>query len=114
MAKSLVNIDRMAADVTKSLSKETISTELSPTSHKRRYEPVGGEKKLRERIHKESAEFDRKGNLPYTFSAPDKPKRKKAVQCVECGHVVYGNINTVGMVCKACHKYVNVEEYKGE
>lgn len=82
--------------------------ELSPGATKPRYEPEGGWKKHKERIHRESNTLDKK-NLPFTFSKPTRPKRQTLVRCLNCGNIVYVPVNTVGMVCGCCKKYSGVE-----
>ena len=83
---------------------------LDPGVTKRRWEPEKGTRKLNERIHRESKSVDDHSNLPFTFSKPSKPKRHNAVECKDCGHMASVPVNTVGMICTECKKYVSVEE----
>ena len=83
---------------------------LTPGSTKRRWEPDEGVSKLNERIHRESKYIDEHKNLPFKFSKPIRSKRTCYVECVECGSIYCVPINTVGVVCKECNKYVNTRE----
>ncbi len=83
---------------------------LEPGATKRRYEPEKGIRKHNERIHRESKTVGDHSNLPFTFSKPSKPKRHNTVECKECGYTVSVPINTVGMICVGCKKYVSVGE----
>jgi len=85
------------------------SRELSPGEVKRRYEPEGGLKKHRERIHKESVYADSNLNLPFKFSKPKKLGRREIKRCSECGKQIHTSINTVGFICTNCNKFVKVE-----
>ena len=85
------------------------SKELSPGEVGRRYEPEGGLKRHRERIHKESAYADSNLNLPFEFSKPKKSGRQELKRCYECGEAIYTSINTVGFICKNCGKFVKAE-----
>lgn len=82
---------------------------LSPGSTDRRWEPEGGVRKLNEKIHRESKFADDHKNLPFKFSKPKKSKRSKLVKCSLCNLKLYVPINTVGMICKECNKFVSVE-----
>ena len=79
----------------------------------RRWVPEEGERKLRERIHRESRISDQK-NLPFTFSKPKKSSRSKVVSCNNCGHIGIANINTVGKICRCCSEYSSVTEVVDE
>ena len=83
---------------------------LNPGVTKRRWEPEKGVRKLNERIHRESRAVDAYSNLPFTFSKPKKPKRQNVVECKECGHMTSVPVNTIGMICAECKKYVSVGE----
>lgn len=103
--------ERYLNDLQKAIKNQSsVSSELAPGVTPRRYVPNGGERKHRERIHRESAMADSAGNLPFSFHKPYKPKRQKMVRCCECGFITYANINTVGMICRECSKFVSVEE----
>jgi len=85
-----------------------ISSELAPGTMPRRWSPPGGEKKYRERIHKESKHADNK-NLPFTFRKPPKPKgRSLLLKCDNCGAVISGTTVTVGIICSSCGKFSTV------
>lgn len=84
--------------------------ELSPGSTPRRWEPEEGTKKLNERIHRESKRIDTYSNLEFSFSKPKRQARKCWKRCYNCGKASYVSINTVGMICSSCHKYVSVRE----
>jgi hypothetical protein len=83
---------------------------LAPGTTKRRWEPEEGIRKHNEKIHRESKYVDEHKNLPFKFSKPKKPKRTCYVECVECGSIYCVPINTVGVVCKQCDKYVSTKE----
>ena len=86
-----------------------IGSELSPGSTPRRWTPPGGERKHRERIHKESRKADHSKNLPFTFSKPPKPKgRSLLLKCDNCGAIKSGTTVTVGIICKDCGKFSTV------
>ena len=96
-------------DVSKGIRKNMEPSE-TPNAF-RRYEPEGGIGKHNTRIHRESAEADRKGNLPYTFRKPYKPLgRPETLVCANCGSIVSGTSVTVGIICSSCGKYSNVIE----
>jgi hypothetical protein len=84
--------------------------ELSPGTTERRWAPEGGIRKHNERIHRESKFVDSHGNLPFTFSKPKKPGRRKYVKCKGCGHISHVSVNTIGIICKECNAYRGVEE----
>lgn len=83
--------------------------ELSPGSTPRRWIPEGGERKYREKIHRESKFIDDNKNLPFTFSKPQHPKKQVLFKCLECGHFFYAAKNTVMAICTKCKKAVKVE-----
>jgi rubrerythrin len=91
-------------DIAKGVKKTPLNQVLSPGVTPRRYEPAIGEKKHRERIHKESKIADNK-NLPFNFSKPKKAGRQNYFQCVNCGYTFSASINTVGVVCNECKKF---------
>lgn len=84
--------------------------ELNPGSTKPRYEPEGGWRKHRERIHRESKIVDDNKNLPFTFSKPTRSKRQVTAKCKNCGYIVFVPQNTVGLICPECKKYSAVEK----
>lgn len=88
--------------------------ELSPGTVGRRVEPEGGERKLRERIHRESKQIDDHGNLPYSFSKPSKAKKSSVFECLECGYVMSAPVNTVMIVCSGCKNAAKVKELKDD
>lgn len=88
--------------------------ELSPGTVGRRTIPEGGEKKLRDRIHKESKAMDKYGNLPYSFSKPKKNKRQSIFECENCGNIIQAPVNTVMIICSNCKNAVEVKELKYE
>ena len=83
--------------------------ELSPGSTPRRWEPEGGERKHRERIHRESKAADNHGNLPFEFSKPSKGKKHTWFRCVECQREFSASVNTVMYACPECKKATKVE-----
>ena len=83
--------------------------DLSPGSTPRRWIPEGGERKHRERIHRESKQVDDHGKLPFTFSKPPKAKRHAWFRCVECGKEVSASVNTIMYACPDCKKATKVE-----
>ena len=95
-------------DVSKALKQQSVSSELSPGSVGRRYEPECGVRKHNERIHKESKFADDNKNLPFSFSKPKKSGRTSFVECDNCGHVTAASINTVGKICSNCKKFSTV------
>jgi uncharacterized OB-fold protein len=76
----------------------------------RRWLPEGGEKKLKEKIHRESKFADDHKNLPFSFSKPKKSGKMICFQCVECGRVVMAGINAVMCICPDCKKVTKVEK----
>lgn len=104
--------DAFKKDLSKAMEKTSINTELEPGATPRRYEPTEGSSNLNKRIHKESAQMDKYGNLPFTFSKPKSitGKRKKHKMCSNCGHVVYVSENSIGVICSSCKKYSAVQE----
>jgi len=87
-----------------------LNQELSPGSTPRRYEPTGGLKRHRERIHRESKIADSK-NLEFTFRKPPKPMgRSTYVQCDNCGYVTSATTATAGIICPECKKFSTVSE----
>jgi len=96
--------EQFVRDVTKYIKQTEIKQELSPGSTPRRYVPALGEKKHRERIHRESKIADSK-NLPFTFSKPKKPKRQSSFKCKHCGYVFSAPVNTVGVICSECKTF---------
>lgn len=83
-------------------------SKLNPGSIKPRYDPEGGWRKHKERIHRESKIADNK-NLPFTFSKPKKAKKQITAKCKNCGYIASVPQNTVGMICPECKKYSAVE-----
>ena len=88
--------------------------ELSPGSMGRRTLPEGGERRLRDKIHRESKEMDKYGNLPYSFSKPKKHKKQSLFECENCGHITYAPKNTIMIVCSECKEAAKVKEIKDE
>lgn len=86
------------------------SSELTPGTTGRRFEPSEGTANLNRRIHKESKWADDNKNLPFTFSKPTRPQKQKLAKCTNCGDIKWVNKNTVGIVCAACKQYSSVEE----
>jgi DNA-directed RNA polymerase subunit RPC12/RpoP len=84
--------------------------ELSPGATERRWEPEGGIEKHRDKIHEESRYADEQKNLPFTFSKPKKGKRRKIIECSNCGKKASVSVNTVGIVCNGCHSYASIKE----
>lgn len=98
-------------DVAKSVKRTPLNQELTPGATPRRYEPAGGLKNHRERIHRESKSADDHKNLPFTFKKPSKPKgRSTYVKCDNCGYIASGTTATVGMICPECNKFSTVTE----
>ena len=97
-------------DLSRHMKQADTGGELTPGTTKRRYEPRGGEKRHREKIHRESKLVDDWKNLPFTFSKPKKPKRKMLVKCDNCGAITLGSIDTVGIICSECHTFSSVSE----
>jgi len=75
----------------------------------RRWVPDGGEKKLRDKIHKESKFADDHKNLPFDFSKPKKNGKMVYFRCVECGRVITAGPNTIMCICPDCKKVTKVE-----
>ena len=101
-------------DLSKAIIKSDLggSKELPAGETPRRYEPTLGINKHNERIHKESAQMDKHGNLPFTFSKPNtgSKARKTVIKCDNCGKVLLGNVNTIGIVCSGCNTYSSVTQ----
>ena len=104
--------DQLIKDMTKALDKSDLggSKELEPGVTPRRYEPASGINKHNERIHKESAQMDKHGKLPFSFSKPytGSKARRATLQCDNCGKFSGGNVNTIGIVCRGCGEYSSV------
>jgi len=81
---------------------------LEPGSTPRRWLPDEGERKLREKIHRESKLDDQK-NLPFTFSKPKRGGKQSLFKC-GCGHVFLASKNTVMVICSRCKKLSKVEK----
>ena len=88
--------------------------ELSPGSTPRRWVPEGGERKLREKIHRESKFADDHKKLPFTFSKPSRRTRDTMFKCVECGRILSAPINTIMCSCPVCEKATRVERINDE
>ena len=88
--------------------------ELKPGAIPRRWEPSEGIKKHNERIHRESKYIDNNINLPFKFSKPKKTGRRSVFECEKCGNRIYISINTVGIICLECKKFVKVKEVVSE
>ena len=97
-------------DVERYVKSTPLNQELSPGATPRRYEPAGGLKQHKERIHRESKQADSK-NLDFTFSKPYKPRgRSVTVQCDNCGYTTSGTTATAGIICPECKKFSTVSE----
>lgn len=96
-------------DIQRAVAKENVG-ELTPGATPRRYEPAGGVKKLNERIHRESSQMDKHGNLPFTFSKPKKSAKSEVKVCNNCDAYVSVTKNTVGVICSNCKTYSSVRE----
>lgn len=83
--------------------------ELNPGSVGRRWIPNGGLEKHRHKIHRDSRFADEHKNLPFKFSKPSRAKKTMSVKCPNCGRVTSVPVDTVGMICSKCEKYVSVE-----
>ncbi|RKZ10822.1 hypothetical protein DRQ25_01565 [Candidatus Fermentibacteria bacterium] len=105
------NIDAIARDAAKKV-KNTKSDfgELTPGATGRRYEPEGGVTNHNERIHRESRHVDNHMNMPFTFSKPKREARAAYYKCPDCDYIHRGNVNTYGLICPECHKFVILEE----
>ena len=101
--------DTFIKDLNKALTKDSISTELTPGSP-RRYEPEVGIAKHNKRIHSESSYADKYKNLPFTFSKPTKNKITRIKFCSNCNTAVEVNKNAVGIICNVCNKYASLLE----
>ena len=98
-------------DLSKAMSKKSKKTALEPGVTPRRYEPTEGVENLNKRIHRESAEMDSKGNLPFSFSKPSSNFKRTTIKvCSNCGSSANVGENCIGMICSSCKKYASVEE----
>jgi len=88
--------------------------ELSPGSTPRRWLPDGGERNLREKIHRESALIDKYKNLPFEFSKPSCNKPSNIFKCSECGHLFFAPKNTILVICSSCKKLTKAEKIEGK
>ena len=106
--------DQLVKDISKAVKNSKLggSQKLPAGETPRRYEPVGGIKKHNEKIHRESAQMDKHGNLPFTFSKPYKAMaaRPSGVCCDNCGYAHRGTVNTIGMICSNCNTYSSVSQ----
>ena len=84
-------------------------SELSPGSTGRRWTPEGGERKHREKIHRESKIADDHKNLPFSFSKPPKSGPNRTFKCLGCGALTSAPKNTVMIVCRECKNACKVE-----
>jgi hypothetical protein len=75
----------------------------------RRWIPEGGLQKHRDRIHRESKQSDKHGNLPFKFSKPTKPKKHEWFVCTKCEKELSLPRNTYMCVCPECKKLIKVE-----
>ena len=96
--------EQFIKDVTKRIKNTPLNQELAPGSVPRRYTPPGGEKRHRERIHKESKIADSR-NLPFAFSKPPTSKRQSYFSCNNCGHIFPSSISTIGVICNECNHF---------
>jgi len=83
--------------------------ELSPGSTPRRWVPEGGERRLRDKIHKESKFADDNKNLPFSFSKPKHLGSQVLFKCSECDNVFLASKNTVMCICSKCKKASKVD-----
>jgi len=88
--------------------------ELSPGSTPRRWLPDGGERKLRERIHRESALTDKYKDLPFKFSKPTHNKPSNIFKCSECDYLFFAPKNTILVICSNCKKLTKAEKIEGK
>ena len=84
---------------------------LAPGTVGRRYVPEGGLQRHRDRIHRESKQYDNM-NLPFTFSKPMRSGKSIVVECTNCGHITSAPKNTIGIICNWCSKYSSVKEVR--
>ncbi|KKN18203.1 hypothetical protein LCGC14_0958030 [marine sediment metagenome] len=84
--------------------------ELSPGSTGRRWIPEGGERKHREKIHRETKFADDHKNLPFELSSPPRRGKHMLYKCVGCGYVLSARKNTVMVACPDCKKATKVVE----
>jgi len=75
--------------------------------------PEGGERKHREKIHRESKLADQK-NLPFTFSKPKQGGKQVWFRCAECNYIFSASKNTVLVICRECKKLTKVEKMDNE
>lgn len=101
--------DTFIKDLSKALTKDSVSSEL-PAGTPRRYDPVAGVAKHNARIHSESSYADKYKNLPFTFSKPAKNKITRIKFCSNCNAAAEVNKNAVGIVCRTCNKYTTLLE----
>jgi ribosomal protein L37AE/L43A len=87
--------------------------ELEPGSMGRRYLPEKGLKRHRDKIHRESAEYDKK-NMPFTFSKPPRRGSTRTFQCLNCGHVFEAPKKTIMVICSVCKQLSKVRELDHE
>jgi ribosomal protein S27E len=100
-------------DLQKGITQSPSANQVLEPGSPRRFEPASGLKKHNERIHKESKYATEYKNLPFTFRKPLKPNgRNIYLQCNNCGHIISGSANTVGIICNNCKKFSKVTEVK--
>jgi len=87
--------------------------ELIPGSMPRRWIPEGGERKHRDKIHRESKFVDDNKNLPFTFSKPTCLGSQVLFKCLECDHTFLASKNTIMCICSECKKDAKVERVNG-
>lgn len=101
--------DEYSKNIAKHLKKQNMG-ELAPGTTARRYEPNEGVNNLNKRIHKESEYIDKHKDMPFTFSKPKKAKISVTKICKNCKEPVSVNKDTVGVICRYCKTYSQVEE----
>jgi len=63
-----------------------------------------GDRKYRERIHRDSKYADSNKNLPYSFSKPKKDKPCRVpFTCVHCGRESAHTEETIAVICGGCN-----------
>ena len=101
--------DEYSKAIARDLKKQGMG-ELAPGATERRYEPKEGLNNLNKRIHRESEFIDKHKDMPFSFSKPKKGKAAMTKVCSNCGEYVSVNRDTVGIICRHCKTYSQVEE----
>ncbi len=103
----------MTAELVKAVERNLKNTSIDstlPPGSPRRWEPEQGIKKHNEHIHRESKYADDHKNLPFSFSKPKRDIKCTLFVCNSCGEFMYSSINTVGVICRSCKKFVKVSK----